>query len=87
MFFVWAVILLSHIQFRNSLKPEVLVSLPMKLAFFPYANWLGLAALLGITASTFYVDGLRYAFPGFFPFLLIVSVVYWRSARRTRLDP
>jgi len=78
MFFVWAVILLSHIYFRKSLRPEVRSRLPIKLAWSPYSNWIGIAALLGIAASTFFVDGLQYAVPAFLPFLLVMSLVYWR---------
>jgi amino acid transporter, AAT family len=82
MFFVWAVILLSHLRFRKSLTPEAHALLPMKLAFAPYSNWLGIVALLGITATTFYVDGLQYAVPAFLPSLFAVSLLYWRSPRR-----
>src|ERR1700722_7715127 len=82
MFFVWVVILLSHIHFRKSLGPEVRSRLPIKLAWSPYSNWIGIAALLGITASTFFVDGLQYALPAFLPFLLAMSLVYWRVRRR-----
>jgi amino acid transporter, AAT family len=82
MFFVWIVILLSHIHFRNSLSLEVRSRLPIKLAWSPYSNWIGIAALLGITASTFFVDGLQYALPAFLPFLLAMSFVYWRVRSR-----
>ncbi len=82
MFFVWAVILLSHIRFRKSLSPEANARLPMRLAFSPYSNWLGIAALLGIVATTFYVDGLQYTVPAFLPFLVAMSLVYWKSSRR-----
>jgi len=86
MFFVWAVILLSHIRFRKALPAEVSRSLPIKLAFSPYCNWIGIGALLGITATTFYVDGLQYAVPAFLPFLLVVSVIYWKSRRQARAE-
>lgn len=79
MFFVWAVILVSHIRFRKMLTAENRERLPMRLAFSPYSNWLGIAFLLGITATTFYVDGLQYAVPAFLPFLFAMSVVYWLS--------
>jgi len=81
MFFVWAVILLSHLRFRKGLTPEASASLPIKLAFAPFSNWIGIAALLGITATTFYVDGLQYAVPAFLPFLFVVSIIYWKSRR------
>ena len=82
MFFVWSVILLCHIRFRKSLGAEERARLPLKLAFSPYSNWLGIAALVGVTVSTFFVDGLQYAVPAFLPLLFAMSLVYWRSARR-----
>ena len=82
MFFVWSVILLSHVRFRKSLSAADDARLPMRLAFSPYSDWLGIAALVGITASTFYVDGLQYAVLAFLPFLAAMSLMYWRSHRR-----
>src|SRR5580700_130219 len=82
MFFVWSIILLCHIRFRKSLGPEARARLPLRLAFSPYSDWIGIAALAGVTVSTFFVDGLRYAIPGFLPLLLAMSVVYWRVRRR-----
>jgi L-asparagine transporter-like permease len=82
MFFVWAVILLCHIRFRTTLGSEARSQLPLKLAFAPFSNWIGIAALAGVTISTFFVDGLQYAVPAFLPFLLAMSVVYWRARRQ-----
>jgi len=84
MFFVWSVILLCHIRFRKSRGPEARARLPLRLAFSPYSDWIGIAALAGVTVSTFFVDGLRYAIPGFLPLLLAMSVVYWRVRRRAQ---
>ena len=84
MFFVWAVILLCHIRFRKCLDQEALSRLPLKLAFSPYSNWLGIAALAGVSASTFLVDGLRYAVLAFLPLLLAMSMVYWRVRWQVR---
>jgi amino acid transporter, AAT family len=82
MFFVWGVILLCHVRFRKSIDHEAQMRLPLRLAFSPYSNWLGITVLLGISASTFFVDGLRYAVPAFLPFLLVLSLLYWRVRRR-----
>ena len=82
MFFVWIVILLTHIAFRRTLGPERVAQLPMRLRFFPYSTALGIAALLGIAASTFFVDGLRYTVPAFAPFLLFISMAYWMIRRK-----
>jgi hypothetical protein len=54
----------------------------MRLRFFPYSTALGIAALLGIAASTFYVEGLQYTVPAFAPFLLLISVAYWMMRRK-----
>jgi AAT family amino acid transporter len=78
MFFVWGVILLSHIAFRRALGPERVEQLPIRIRFYPYSTWLGLIAIAGIAITTFYVDGLQYTVPAFLPFLLLVSVAYWR---------
>jgi AAT family amino acid transporter len=84
MFFVWGVILATHIAFRRSLGPERVAKLPMRLHFYPYSTWLGLLALAGITLTTFYVDGLQYTVPAFLPFLLLVSIAYWRVRSREK---
>jgi AAT family amino acid transporter len=77
MFFVWIIILLTHIAFRRALGPARIAQLPMRLRFFPYSSWLGIVVLVGIAASTFYVDGLQYTVPAFAPFLLLISLAYW----------
>jgi len=84
MFFVWGVILLTHIAFRRALGPERVAQLPMRLHFYPYSTWLGVLAIAGITISTFYVDGLQYTVPAFLPFLLLVSIGYWRVRGREK---
>jgi len=81
MFFVWTIIVLTHIAFRRALGPERVAQLPMRLRFFPYSSLLGIAALLGLAASTFYVDGLQYTIPAFAPFLLLMSLAYWKVRR------
>ena len=83
MFFVWIVILLTHIAFRRALGPERIAKLPMRLRFYPYSTILGIAALLGITVSTFFVDGLQWTVPGFAPFLVLISIAYWLTRRRS----
>ena len=82
MFFVWIVILLTHFAFRRKAERETIARLPMRLRLFPYSTYVGIAAILGIAASTFYVDGLQYTVPAFVPFLLLMSVAYWSMKRR-----
>jgi len=87
MFFVWIVILLTHLAFRRALGPERVAQLPMRLHFFPYSTVLGITVLLGIAASTFYVDGLQYTVPAFAPFLLLISLAYWSIRRDAEAAP
>jgi len=85
MFFVWIIILLTHFAFRRALGAARIAQLPMRLRFFPYSTWLGIAALVGLAASTFYVDGLQYTVPAFAPLLLLISLAYWKVRRRNDL--
>jgi AAT family amino acid transporter len=84
MFFVWTVILLTHIAFRRKLGPASIAALPIRLAFSPYSEVVGLIALAAICVSTFFVEGLEYTVPAFAPFLLVLSLVYWNLRRKER---
>ena len=81
MFFVWIVILLSHLAFRRSLGSARVALLPIRLPFSPYSQIAALIALAAITVSTFYVEGLQYTVPGFMPLLLVISAFYWARKR------
>src|SRR5690242_8234006 len=59
MFFVWIVILLTHLAFRRKLGATRVAQLPIRLALYPYSTILGIVALLAIAGSTFFVDGLK----------------------------
>lgn len=76
MFFVWTVILITHIAFRRSLGEDRVARLPMHLLFYPYSTIVGILALLGITAATFFVPGLAMTVPAFLCFLVAVTVAY-----------
>jgi AAT family amino acid transporter len=85
MFFVWGVILLAHVSFRRAVGRARVAQLPIRLPFSPYAQIAALVALASIAVGTFYVEGLRYSFPNFLPFLLLVTAFYWMLKRkRTR---
>jgi L-asparagine transporter-like permease len=87
MFFVWIIVLLTHMAFRRALGPERIARFPMRLHWYPYSTILGIAALLGLAASTFFVDGLQYTVPAFIPFLLLISLAYWVVRRKGELPP
>ena len=63
MFFVWLVVLATHLRFRRALGPERVAALPLRLPLHPLPTVLGLVFLLGIASSTFFVRGLEYTVP------------------------
>ena len=77
MFFVWIVILLTHLAFRRSLSQLSVSLLPIHLAFTPFSQIVGLISLVAIAISTLYVDDLRYSVPSFLGFLAVISAFYW----------
>lgn len=87
MLFVWIVILLTHLAFRRALGPERVAHFPLRLRFFPYSTWLGIFALIGITVSTLFVEGLQYSVFAFAPLLLLISLAYWRVRRTKGMAP
>jgi amino acid transporter, AAT family len=87
MLFVWIVILATHLAFRRALGPDRVAHLPLHLRFFPYSTWLGIIALVGITASTFFVEGLQYSVPAFASLLLLISIAYLRVRKEKGLAP
>jgi AAT family amino acid transporter len=82
MLFVWLVILSTHLRFRKSISNEQLLSLPMRLRAHPVFTVIGILCLLGISATTFFVDGLQWSVPAFLVFLAIVSFLYLRIRKR-----
>ena len=87
MLFVWIVILLTHLAFRRALGPDRVAHLPLHLRFFPYSTWLGIVALVGITVSTFFVEGLQYSVPAFLSLLFLISLGYWRVRKEKGFAP
>jgi len=82
MFFVWIVILTTHLGFRRKLTAEEVAGLPLKLRAHPTFSVAGIVALAAIALSTFFVDGLQYTVPTFAVFLAIMSVIYWMGRRQ-----
>jgi AAT family amino acid transporter len=82
MLFVWLVILTTHLRFRKAIPRERLLSLPMRLPAHPFFTVLNIILLLGISATTFCVEGLKWSIPAFAVFLGLISLVYLRARRR-----
>jgi len=83
MFFVWLVILNSHLRFRKAVAPERLSSLPMRLRWHPVFTLAGIVLLIAISITTFFVDGLRWSVPAFLIFLGLITLLYFRDRDST----
>jgi L-asparagine transporter-like permease len=86
MFFVWLVVLATHLRFRKTLGPECTAQLRTRLPFHPLLTLLGIASLLAIAASTFFVPGLEYTIPAFGGFLGVMSLAYWNQLRAQKRE-
>ena len=83
MYFVWVIILLAHLQFRRSLGSKI-AELPLRLRFFPLSTMLGIAVLIALGFSTFFVDGLQYSVPALVGFLAVMTAAYLLVQRRMK---
>jgi L-asparagine transporter-like permease len=79
MFFVWLMILSSHLRFRKAVERERLLGLPMRLPVHPILTVAGILFLIAISMTTFFVDGLQWSIPAFAVFLGLISLAYWRN--------
>jgi len=84
MLFVWLVILNTHLRFRRTISAERLSSLPMRLPGHPFFTIVNIVLLLGISVTTFFVDGLEWSIPAFAVFLSAISLIYLLRRIRER---
>jgi AAT family amino acid transporter len=78
MLFIWIVVLFTFLEFRSALSPRQVAALPIRMPAHRVAATFGIVSLLAITATTFFGEGLEYTVPSFLPFLVLMSIVYWR---------
>lgn len=76
MFYVWGVILITHLRFRKTISSAMFAVLPLKLPGHPWPTLFALLSLFGIALSTFWVKGMEYTIPTFLPLLAAMSVIY-----------
>ena len=84
MLFVWLVILNTHLRFRRTISAERFSSLPMRLPGHPFFTIVNIVLLLGISVTTFFVDGLEWSIPAFAVFLSAISLIYLLRRIRER---
>jgi AAT family amino acid transporter len=84
--FVWIMILVTHLAFRRatarSPKPPLRFAPPG-----PWSTLAGLAALLGVLASTWFIPDLRITLKAGIPWLAFISLCYVLWSRLHRAEP
>ena len=84
MFFVWLVVLITHLRFRIAMTQDQIKKISLRLPFHPFPTLLGIAALLAVAGSTFLVSGLEDTIPAFGVFLSGITLVYSIQRRRPK---
>ena len=74
------------LYFRKALGPGRIAQLHVRLPLHPVPTLLGIASLLGIAASTFFVPGLEYTIPTFCVFLGAITLAYWIQFRAKKRE-
>ena len=83
---VWMIILISHLAFR---RRHAAGELPVRMPFFPWLQYAGLALIIGVQVTMGFDDSLYVSWVYGVPWLLGVSAAYllWRARRRATLAP
>ena len=74
--FVWFMIFVTHLGFRGYRRRHGGRALPVQMPLFPLTTILGALAVLGISLSTWWVDGMRVAIKAGVPWLVALSACY-----------
>jgi len=84
--FAWIMIFVTHLCFRSKWEARETAStrLSVKMPGYPYTSLLGLALLLGILLTTWWVEGMRNTLRAGLPWLAFVSAAYVIWARRNK---
>jgi len=75
---VWMMILVSHISFRRHHDPK---SLPVRMPFFPWMQYAGLALLAAILITMGLDEGFRMSWVCGIPWIVLISAAYfvWKA--------
>ena len=74
--FVWLMIFVTHLFFRRKWEALGRPRLPVRLIGYPYTSILGVAMLVAILATTWWVEGMRITLIAGIPWLVFISVAY-----------
>jgi L-asparagine transporter-like permease len=82
MLFIWIVVLITYLRFRQALTPEAIAALPIRLPAARASAVCGIIALAAIVVTSRWVSGLEYSALSLIPCLVILSLIYLVVRRR-----
>jgi L-asparagine transporter-like permease len=82
MFFVWLIVLSTHLRFRKAITRDQLLSLPLRLPLHPFFTVINIVLVIAIAATTFFVKDLQWSVPAYAVLLGAISLLYLAGRRR-----
>jgi L-asparagine transporter-like permease len=79
--FVWLMVFVTHLAFRPKWDASGHPPLPVRMIGYPYTSLAGVAILLAILVTTWWVEGMRITLIAGLPWLGLISVVYLGFAK------
>ncbi len=80
--FVWLMIFLTHLYFRPQWDAVGRPPLPVRMIGYPYTSLLGMAAIIAIITTTWWVEGMRVTIIAGLPWLGVLTAAYFLVKRR-----
>jgi AAT family amino acid transporter len=75
--FAWVMIFFTHLFFRPAWDAAGRPRLPVRMIGFPYTSLIGMAAVIAIIATTWWVEGMRVAILAGLPWLGLLTIAYF----------
>jgi AAT family amino acid transporter len=75
--FAWVMIFFTHLFFRPAWDAAGRPRLPVRMIGYPYTSLLGMAAVIAIIATTWWVEGMRVAILSGLPWLGLLTIAYF----------
>jgi amino acid transporter, AAT family len=79
--FVWLMIFITHLYFRPAWDASGRPRLPVRMIGYPYTSVLGMAAIIAIIATTWWIDGMRVTIIAGLPWLGLLTAAYFLVRR------
>jgi AAT family amino acid transporter len=82
--FAWVMIFFTHLFFRPAWDAAGRPRLPVRMFGYPYTSLIGMAAVIAIIATTWWVEGMRVAILSGLPWIGLLTIAYFLVEYRKR---